>query len=136
MNPKPRREMSEILGDALRLGVILAAAVIAFGFLLFMILNSSVSASMFIQYNPNKVPHGNFSVSLSGIAAGLGSLNPYSIIELGLLILLATPVTRVFLSIILFQVEGDRKYVYITLGVLLILLFSMLVTPFIPSFGA
>lgn len=136
MNPKPRREMSEILGDALRLGVILAAAVIAFGFLLFMILNSSASASMFIQYNPNKVPHGNFSVSLAGIASGLISLNPYSIIELGLLILLATPVTRVFLSIILFQVEGDRRFVYITLGVLLILLFSMLVTPFIPSFGA
>jgi uncharacterized membrane protein len=135
MNSKPPREMSDILGNALRLGVILATAVIAFGFLVFMILNSSFSASMFTQYNPNKVPHGDFSVSLSGIASGLVSFKPYAVIELGLLILLATPVTRVFLSIILFQVEGDRRYVYITLGVLLILLFAMLVTPFIPGFG-
>jgi uncharacterized membrane protein len=135
MNPKPPSSMSDILGDVLRFGVILASLVIAFGFLIFLFRNSGDSASSFIQYYPNKLPHGDFGVSPSSIASGLRALNPYSVIELGLLILLATPVSRVFLSVLLFQVEGDRKYVYITLGVLLILLFSMLVTPFIPGFG-
>jgi uncharacterized membrane protein len=127
--------MNDALSNVLRFGVILSAIVITFGFLLFMVRYSSISDSSYIQYYSNKVPHGNFSVSLSAMASGLATLNPFSIIELGLLILLATPVSRVFLSIVLFELEGDRRYVYITAAVFLILLFSMLVTPFIPSFG-
>ncbi len=127
--------MSDVLSNVLRFGVIISTAIIAFGFLIFLFHYSSASASSYIQYYANKIPHGSFGVSLSSIASGLVLLNPFSIIELGLLILLATPVSRVFLSIILFEVEGDRRYVYITTGVLLILLFSILVTPFIPGFG-
>ncbi len=135
MNLKDPNTMNDVLSNVLRLGVILSAIVISLGFLLFAARYSSVSASSYIQYYPNKVPHGNFDVSLSSIGSGLVSLNPFSIIELGLLILLATPVSRVFLSIVLFELEGDRRYVYITLAVFLILLFSILVTPFIPTFG-
>src|SRR5487761_259756 len=135
MNLKDPKAMNDILGNVLRFGVILSAIVITFGFLVFVARYSSVGITSYIQYFSNRTPHGNFSVSLSSIASGLVSLNPFSIIELGLLILLATPVSRVFLSIILFELEGDRKYVYITVAVFLILLFSMIVTPFIPSFG-
>ncbi len=128
-------DMSGILGNALRYGVILASAVIALGFLVFLARFALQSDSSFIQYYPNRVPHGNFSVSLTSLISGLISFNPFSIIELGLLILLATPVSRVLLSIFLFGFEHDRRYVYITTGVLLILLFAMLATPFIPGFG-
>jgi uncharacterized membrane protein len=135
MNHKDPKSMSNILGNVLRFGVIISAIVISLGFLIFVFRYSSLSAAPYIQYNPGKAPHGDFSVSLSGILSGLSSFNPYSIIELGLLILLATPVSRVFLSIVLFHLEGDKRYVYITLAVFLILLFSMIVTPFIPNFG-
>jgi uncharacterized membrane protein len=42
----------------------------------------------------------------------------------------------VLISVLLFAAEGDRLYVYITAVVLALLLFSMLVTPFIPAFNA
>ena len=132
MKKKNPDEMNIVLGNTLQIGVILSALVIAAGLVLFLLRYSSADASAYIAYNPDKVPHGDFSVGLSSIASGLVSLNPFSVIELGLLILLATPVTRVFLSILLFHFEGDRKYVYITLGVLSILLFSIFVAPFIP----
>lgn len=135
MNLKDPNAMNDVLGNVLRLGVIASAIVIALGFLLLIARYSTSAVSSFIQYHSGTAPHGDFNVSLYSVGSGLFSLNPYSIIELGLLILLATPVSRVFLSIVLFQVEGDRRYVYVTLAVFLILLFSMLITPFIPGFG-
>jgi uncharacterized membrane protein len=135
MNFKDPEAMNDILSKVLRYGVFLSAAVIAIGFLVFLVLYAPLNASPYIQYYPNAVPHGKFSVSLPNLGSGLRAFNSFSIIELGLLILLATPVARVLLSIVLFHLEGDRKYVYITLAVFLILLFSMVVTPFIPSFG-
>jgi uncharacterized membrane protein len=132
---KDPETMYNILGNVLRLGVIVSAIVISFGFALFLAQNPWHSSSSYLEYHPNIVPHGNFDVGLSGIASGLVALNAFAVIELGLLILLATPVSRVFLSIILFRMEGDIIYVYLTTAVFLILLFSMLVTPFIPIFG-
>ena len=127
--------MSDVLAKALMLGVVFSAIVIAIGTLLFLVHYSTAQVGTYLVYNPNQIPHGNFGVGLPGIEAGVSSLNPFSVIELGLLILLATPVTRVFLSILLFYFEGDIRYVYITLAVFAILLFSMLVVPLIPSFG-
>ncbi len=128
-------EMSVILGNALKIGVILSAVVIAVGATLFLLHYSNMDAETFLAYNSHKIPHGNFNTSLSNIAAGLFTLNAFSIIELGLLILLATPVVRVFLSILLFYFEGDIKYVYITMVVFIILLFSLFVVPLIPNVG-
>jgi uncharacterized membrane protein len=127
--------MRVVLGDALKIGVILSAAVIALGMLLFLAHYSGFSAGTFLTYNPQRVPHGSFNTGLSGIAIGIVHLDPFSIIELGLLILLATPVARVLLSIVLFYFEGDMKFVYITATVFAILLVSILVLPLLPFIG-
>jgi uncharacterized membrane protein len=132
---KNPEEMNEVLGNTLLFGVILAAAVIAAGVILFLDHYASSDTSYYLSYFPDKVPHGNFAVDLPGILKGLAVLNPFSVIELGLLILLATPVARVFLSIFLFYFDGDTRYVYITLAVFSILLFSILVVPHTPFLG-
>jgi uncharacterized membrane protein len=54
-------------------------------------------------------------------------LEPLAISQLGLLALLATPVTRVAASVIGFALEGDRLYTAITLAVFAILLASIFV---------
>jgi uncharacterized membrane protein len=48
------------------------------------------------------------------------------IIQLGLLLLIATPVARVAISVVAFAVQRDRLYVAITLLVLAILLCSLM----------
>lgn len=135
MNLKDPRSMNNILGLVLRSGVVFSGLVIAIGTGLFIANHSMDDTSSFLVYNPAIVPHGNFPASLSAIAAGIVSLDPASIIQLGFLILLATPVARVALSLFLFAAEKDRLYVYITATVLVILLFSMLVTPLISIFN-
>ncbi|MBV8896722.1 MAG: DUF1634 domain-containing protein [Acidobacteriaceae bacterium] len=48
-----------------------------------------------------------------------------SIIQLGILLLIATPIARVAASLVGFALEGDRKYVVITAIVLSVLLYSL-----------
>jgi uncharacterized membrane protein len=127
--------MNNILGIVLRSGVVLSGLVIAIGTGLFIANHSMDDTSSYLVYNPTITPHGNFPASLGAIASGIVSLDPASIIQLGFLVLLATPVARVALSLFLFAAEKDRLYVYITASVLIILLFSMLVTPLIPLFN-
>ena len=49
-----------------------------------------------------------------------------ALIQLGLLVLIATPIARVILSVFVFLYERDWPYVFITLVVLGILLYSLL----------
>ena len=48
------------------------------------------------------------------------------LIQLGLLLLIATPIARVAFSIVGFAIERDRMYVAFTLIVLAVLLYSLL----------
>ena len=128
--------MNDLVSGVLRYGVLLSSAIIMLGAALALARYGSLRASDFLTYLPNQVPHGTYSVDLADLTAGLLSLDPFSVIELGVIVLLATPVARVLLSVFLFAAEGDRTYVYITATVLALLLFSILVAPFIPVFHA
>jgi uncharacterized membrane protein len=63
--------------------------------------------------------------SVSGIVKELFSFRSRAIIQLGFILLIATPVARVALSILGFTHKKDWTYVIITATVLVILLFSL-----------
>jgi uncharacterized membrane protein len=65
--------------------------------------------------------------TLKGVLVGVGHLNGPSIISLGLLVLIATPVARVVVSVFIFLKSRDRLYAAITSTVLLLLLLSFLI---------
>jgi uncharacterized membrane protein len=136
LNLKDPETMSAVVGNVLRYGVLISAVVIVLGTLELVAASGNSDILGSITYNPDKIPHGNFDVSLSGLVTGLFGLQPYSLIELGAIILIATPVSRVLISVFLFAAEGDKLYVVVTAVVLSLLLFSMLVAPFIPGFHA
>ncbi|HEY2888753.1 MAG TPA: DUF1634 domain-containing protein, partial [Candidatus Limnocylindrales bacterium] len=58
------------------------------------------------------------STDFSGVAAGLVALRPIALAQAGLLVLVATPVFRVFVSLVAFALEHDRLYAAITATVL------------------
>jgi uncharacterized membrane protein len=62
----------------------------------------------------------------SGLIAGLGALRPIAIAQAGLLVLIATPVVRVGVSLVVFVLDRDRLYAAITAAVLGLLLLSLL----------
>ena len=63
--------------------------------------------------------------SPSGIISAAVALRPRGIIQLGLLLLIATPVARVVFTVFAFFMERDYTYVGVTLVVLAVLLFSL-----------
>ena len=136
MNLRDPESMNVIIGRVLRYGVLMSAAVTIVGTFGLLLSHGSLDTSSFVNYNPGAIPHDGIDVSLSGLASGLASFAPFSWIELGVIFLIATPVSRVLISVFLFAAEKDRLYVVITAVVLTLLLFSMLVTPFIPGFHA
>ena len=65
-----------------------------------------------------------FPHTVRDVVAGLAELRGQAIVALGLLILVATPVARVAVSILLFLEERDRTYAAITAIVFLLLILS------------
>ena len=63
--------------------------------------------------------------SLGGIVRGAFAGQPLAIVQLGLVLLIATPVARVAFTLVAFVVQRDRTYVAITAIVLALLLFGL-----------
>src|SRR5215471_17057549 len=105
---------SSIIGWILQGGVILSASIILIGLLMLLLNPAGFSVSELLSF-----PH-----SFDQIWAGLLALHPQAIIALGLMLLIATPVLRVAVSIIAFALERDSRFVVITAIVLVILLLS------------
>lgn len=64
--------------------------------------------------------------SISGVLREALVFHGSALIQLGLLVLIATPIARVTLSVFVFLYERDWRYVFITFVVLGILLYSLL----------
>lgn len=72
--------------------------------------------------------HGQPAIDriLGQIIEGAIALRARSIIQLGILLLIATPIARVAFSLVGFALERDRTYVVITAIVLCVLLYSLI----------
>ena len=113
--PKARGTTYIVIGWILQGGVILSAIIILAG-LIMMSLQPD-------KFAPQKLQ--TFPQTFGQVWTELLKLNPQAVIALGLLLLVATPVMRVAVSIFAFAVERDWRFVVITTLVLLILLFSI-----------
>jgi len=136
MNFRDPESMNVVIGKVLRYGVLLSGMLIILGTTGLALTNGASDTSGMLIYNPNFIPHDSIDVSPSGLVHGIVAFAPFSWIELGVVVLIATPVARVLISVFLFAAERDRLYVLITAVVLALLLFSILVTPSIPGFHA
>ena len=108
--------MTNAIGWILQGGVLISSAVICVGVALWLLGSGHQSSQQLLVF-----PH-----TVGEVWSGLLTLHPQAVITLGLLLLLATPVVRVFASIFAFALEHDRRYVAITTLVLTILLVSFL----------
>jgi uncharacterized membrane protein len=109
-----------IVGTLLRTGVVLAGAVVLAGGILFLLRHGGEQPNYGVfRGEPSDLR------SVKGIAADVWAGSARGLIQLGLLLLVATPVARVVFSVAGFVLERDRAYVVITLVVLAVLVFSL-----------
>ena len=118
------QRMEILIGQLLRAGVLLSAAVVLLGGALYLIRHGRSPA----DYHVFRGEPSDFC-SVGGIVRMALALRGKGIIQLGLLLLIATPVARVAFSIFGFAKEHDRMYVVITVIVLLVLIYSLMGSP-------
>ena len=115
------RRIELIIGNLLRAGVMLSAFVVAVGAAIYLIRHGLAPAGYHVfRGEPSDLR------SLPGIVHSALRLSGRGIIQLGLVLLIATPVARVAFAIWGFAEEHDRLYLIFTGIVLIVLLYSLL----------
>ena len=114
------QRLEEIIGKLLQVGVLLAAAIVFAGGILYLAQHHAKRVDYHVF-----VPGSRELRTLPGIARSAVGLNSEGLIQIGLVLLIATPVARVAMAIVGFALERDRLYTVVSLIVLVVLLFSL-----------
>jgi uncharacterized membrane protein len=114
------KKIDEWMGLLLRAGVVLAATLVLTGGALYLVRHPAP----LINYRVFQGEPPDFR-TIHGIATEAKAFSARGLIQLGLLILIATPVARVAFSVFAFTYERDWKYVCFTLVVLGLLIYSL-----------
>ena len=114
------KQMEASIGRMLRVGGTISAAIVFLGGILYLRdpLTKAPDYSHFVTERES-LPN------IVGVLLGAAHLNAGSIIQLGILLLIATPIARVVFCIAGFARQKDRLFVFISSSVLMILIYSL-----------
>ncbi|WP_343568924.1 DUF1634 domain-containing protein [Sphingobacterium sp.] len=116
------KDISLLVGQILRIGVILASSILILGGIFYLIVHGQDTVPNYRDF----VGEGNSNTTMTGIITGAFSRNIPQVIQLGVLLLICTPIVRVIGSLLGFVIEKDRLYIIITLIVLTVIIGSIL----------
>jgi uncharacterized membrane protein len=121
LKPAAEQRFDQLLGELLRIGVLLSAVLVFIGGVIYL----SHDHGPVTNYHTF---HGEPPElrSISGIIHEARAFRGRGLIQLGVLVLIATPIARVAFSVFVFLYERDWTYVLITLVVLALLFYSLL----------
>ena len=115
------KRMDEIMGRLLRAGVLLSAVFVLAGGAVYVARHPEpITDYRVFQGEPEELR------TISGIFHEALAFRGRGLIQLGLLILIATPIARVAFSVVAFLYQRDWTYVVVTLIVLGLLVYSLL----------
>jgi uncharacterized membrane protein len=114
------KQLESSIAGMLIVGVILSALLVLIGGILYL---ASASGAV-PNYTQFKAENSSLS-SISAVLRGIMHFDPKSLIGLGILLLIATPVIRVCFCVVGFARQKDGLYVVISGLVLVILIYSL-----------
>ncbi|MFZ4863328.1 DUF1634 domain-containing protein [Sphingobacterium sp. Mn56C] len=115
------KDIEIIVGNILRIGVVIASITVALGGIIYLLLHGREHIPDYTTF----IAEGSNNTSISGIINGVKAFNAPQIIQLGVVFLIATPILRILFSLFGFILERDKMYVFITLIVLAIIVVSI-----------
>lgn len=110
------KDLQIFVGNILRYGVLTSLGIVFIGLIIYLI-HARTEVIDFSSFTQNDF---NFSVFITGIRHG----DSVSIIKLGVLLLILTPVMRVIFAIIGFYKEKDLLYTIVSVIVLFVIIIS------------
>jgi uncharacterized membrane protein len=115
------KQMDLAIGKLLRFGVIFSGVFVCFGGILYL-RNPLRSAPKYGHF----LAESTSLQRVAGVLHGAVHMDANSVIQLGLLFLIATPVARVAFCVLGFARQRDRLYIVISSSVLAILIYSLI----------
>jgi uncharacterized membrane protein len=113
-------QVEQVVGNLLRIGVVVAALVVLAGGVIYLIrYGAALQDYAVFRGEPADLR------SVFGIVSDALSFRPRGLIQLGVILLIATPVARVGFSILAFALQRDPTYVIVTLIVFCGLIYSL-----------
>jgi uncharacterized membrane protein len=109
-------DLETVIGQLLRYGVLLSSIIVAAGGLVYLVRHGS-EPPLYRQFNGEPAKMKNIGPLWQAVLRGEGR----PLIQLGLLVLVATPIARIVLSIFGYLLEKDYLYVAITAIVLVVI---------------
>jgi uncharacterized membrane protein len=122
-NNKSQTDMRELIGNTLRIGVVTACTIALISGMYYLIRHGR---EMVPDYTVFRKEPASFT-SIGGILNGLTTLAAKDWIQLGVLVLMLTPILRVALSLIDFARQKDWLYVVITAIVFTVIILNSIV---------
>jgi len=120
MSGSTEKQFDTLLGNVLRAGVLISAAVVVCGGVVYLSGHPGVTP----DYHVFRGEPGDMR-SVTGIITDAKAFDGRGLIQLGVLVLIATPIARVVFSVIGFARQHDWLYVVLTLVVLTLLVYSV-----------
>lgn len=114
------RRLEVVISVLLRTGVLISATVVLLGGICFLSRHGQELPEYRVFRGAPRIYR-----TFAGVVENAGPSNCQAVIQLGLLLLILTPVARVAFSLAGFALERDRTYVALTLLVLAILIYSL-----------
>ena len=121
-------DMNDAISYVLRFGVVASVLLVSVGTILLFADNGSNGFSLSQIANVN-AGINSAVITVPAIISGLSALQGIDFVLLGLMVLMATPVTRVFLSIFAFLYDRNWIYVIITAIVFIYLMIAVFIVP-------
>lgn len=125
------RALEQAVATVLRVGVLTSSLITIAGAVVTLVSSATRSAA---RTSVAQIRRGvlhpaglNAPHTISSVFGGLGHREGPALVMLGALLLIATPVLRVAVSVIGFAIDHDRRFVLITLTVLVVLIGSFAV---------
>ncbi|WDF67941.1 DUF1634 domain-containing protein [Sphingobacterium oryzagri] len=115
------KDVDLLVAYLLRYGVLLASGIALLGGIIYLIQHGQEAIPDYTFFHGEEDGYTTYR----GIVEGALTGSAREIIQLGVLALIATPILRVFCSLIAFALERDKMYVLITLIVLSVMLTSI-----------
>jgi uncharacterized membrane protein len=115
------QDIEQLIGLQLRLGVVTASLIVLTGGLIYLKQSAALAVPYYHSFTGTKAGF----TTLGEIFKGAYTANAKGIIELGIVVLIATPILRVAFSLVGFIIEKDKLYIWITLTVLAIMMVSI-----------
>ena len=113
------QQIDDIIGNLLKTGVVISAAVVLFGGILYLARHGfELPNYRVFRGEPSELS------TIAGIMKSVLAFHARGIIQLGLLLLIATPIMRVAFTILAFALQRDKTYTMVTFIVFALLLFS------------